>query len=173
MSRHFPFREDAARSAIQLILKMILKMEKTFVRVRSAKDITIFTSLIILGSVLVALPTSTPINITGFFLIFAGIILMLVLKSGYKDIETNEKYQKEEYFFQQAMNGVIASVLESKPEAIDLAEEDKGNAVRLDVYYSKTSGKAYLQLFEYIPYKYEPCSKMVEHQISRVEKLIK
>ena len=32
-------------------------MEKTFIRVRSVKDITIFTSLIVLGSVLVALPT--------------------------------------------------------------------------------------------------------------------
>ena len=49
----------------------------------------------------------------------------------------------------------------------------KGNAVRLDVYYSKASGKAYLQLFEYIPYKYEPCSKIYEHEIIKVGKLIK
>ena len=71
------------------------------------------------------------------------------------------------------MNAAICSVLESKPEAIDLSEEDKGNAVKLDVYYSKAIGKAYLQLFEYVPYKYEPCSQMYEHHISRIEKLIK
>jgi hypothetical protein len=46
-------------------------MQKTFIRVRSAKDITIFSTLIILGSVLVALPTSAGINIAGFFMIFA------------------------------------------------------------------------------------------------------
>ena len=55
----------------------------------------------------------------------------------------------------------------------DLSEAEKGNAVKLDIYYSKAAGKAYLQLFEYIPYKYEPCSKMYEHQLSRIEKLIK
>ena len=71
------------------------------------------------------------------------------------------------------MNAAICSVLESKPESIDLSEEDKGNAVKLDVYYSKAIGKAYLQLFEYVPYKYEPCSQMYEHHISRIEKLIK
>ena len=152
---------------------MIKYMEKTFTRVRSVKDITIFTSLIILGSVLIAIPTGQAINITGFFLIFAGLILLFVLKSGYKDEDSNNRYQKEEHYFQQAMNAGIASVLESKPESIDLREADKGNAVRLDVYYSKASGKAYLQLFEYIPYKYEPCSDMVEHNIARVEHLIR
>ena len=114
---------------------MIKYMEKTFTRVRSVKDITIFSSLIILGSVLIALPTGAAINITGFFLIFAGLILMFVLRSGYKEEGSNERYQKEEHFFQQAMNAAIASVLESKPESIDLREADKGNAVRLDVYY--------------------------------------
>ena len=148
-------------------------MEKTFIRVRSIKDITIFVTLIIIGSVLVALPTGTGINIAGFFMIFAGIILALVLRTGYKDTETGEKFLFKEYYFQQAMNAAIASVLESKPESIDLREADKGNAVRLDVYYSKASGKAYLQLFEYVPYKYEPCSDMVEHDIARVEQLIK
>ena len=148
-------------------------MEKTFIRVRSVKDIAIFVLLIIVGCVLVALPTGTAVNITGFFMIFAGLILALVLKSGYKDTETGTKYQKEEHYFQQAMHASLADALASKPESVDLAEADKGNAVRLDVYYSKSAGKAYLQLFEYVPYKYEPCSKIYEYQINRVAKLIK
>lgn len=148
-------------------------MEKTFVRVRSIKDIVIFVSLIIAGCILILLPTGTAVNITGFFLIFAGLILALVLKSGYKDVETGEKFQKVERYFQQAMNAPISAVIASKPESIDLSEEDKGNAVRLDVYYSRSSGMAYLQLFEYVPYKYEPCSKTYGHQLSKVEKLIK
>ena len=148
-------------------------MEKTFIRVRSIKDIVIFVSLVIAGSVLILLPTGAAVNITGFFLIFAGLILAFVLKSGYKDIETGEKFQKVEHYFQQAMNAPISAALASKPESIDLSEEDKGNAVRLDVYYSKSSGKAYLQLFEYVPYRYEPCSKVCEHQLQKVDKLIK
>ena len=125
-------------------------MEKTLIRVRSIKDIVIFTSLIL-----------------------AGIILMLVLKSAYKDTETGMKYQKKEHYFQQAMNASISSALASRPESIDLAEAEKGNAVRLDIYFSRSTGMAYLQLFEYVPYKYEPCSKMYEHQLGKVEKLIK
>ena len=148
-------------------------MEKTFVRVRSIKDIVIFVSLIVIGSVLVALPTGAGINITGFFMIFAGIILALVLKSGYKDEDTGEMYCKKEHYFQQAMNAAIASAIETKPDTLDMSEADKGNAVRLDVYYGKSSGKAYLQLFEYIPYKYEPCSKMYEHDLVNVSDLIK
>ncbi len=147
-------------------------MEKTFERVRSIKDIVIFVSLVVLGSILIALPTSASINITGFFLIFAGLILALVLKTGYKD-ENGGKYQKKERFFQQAMNAEICSAIASKPNSINLSEEDKGNAVRLDIYSCKSSGKAYIQLFEYVPYRYEPCSKMYEYELSKVSKLIK
>lgn len=148
-------------------------MEKEFVRVRSVKDIIIFLSLVILGSVLIMLPTGAAVNITGFFLIFAGIILALVLKTAYKDLDTGIKYQKKERFFQQAMNAAISSAIASRPDSVDLGEEDKGNAVRLDVYFSKSAGKAYLQLFEYVPYKYEPCSKIYEYEIEKVQNLIK
>lgn len=147
-------------------------MEKTFERVRSIRDIVIFVSLVVLGSILIALPTSASINITGFFLIFAGLILALVLKTGYKD-EDGGKYQKKERFFQQAMNAEICAALASKPDSVDLSEEDKGNAIRLDIYSCKSSGKAYIQLFEYVPYRYEPCSKMYEYELSKVSKLIK
>lgn len=147
-------------------------MEKTFERVRSIKDIVTFVSLVVLGSILIALPTSASINITGFFLIFAGLILALVLKTGYKD-ENGGKYQKKERFFQQAMNAEICAALASKPDSVDLSEEDKGNAIRLDIYSCKSSGKAYIQLFEYVPYRYEPCSKIYEYEISEVSNLIK
>ena len=148
-------------------------MEKTFIRVRSVKDIVISTSLIILGSILVALPTGSGVNIAGFFMIFAGLILFFILKSGYKDTETGISYKKKEYYFQQAMNAPISAALASKPESIDLGEANKGNAIKLDIYYSKASGKAYLQLFEYIPYKYDPCSKIYEYSRERIEYLIK
>ena len=147
-------------------------MEKNFIRVRSVKDIIVFALLIILGSTLVALPTSAAVNITGFFMIFAGIILALVLKTGHKDVETGVKYQKKEHYFQQAMHSSVSSAIAARPKTVDLGEAEKGNALKLDVYYSKASGKAYLQLFEYVPYKYEPCSKVYEYEIAEVAKLI-
>ena len=148
-------------------------MEKTFTRVHSIKDIVIFISLLVLGGILVAVPTSDAVNITGFFLVLAGAILALVLKTGYKDVETNVKYIKKERYFQQAMHAAIADAIASKPDSIDLSQENKGNAIKLDIYFSKASGKAYIQLFEYVPYTYQPCSKIYEYEISKVGKLIK
>lgn len=148
-------------------------MEKTFTRVHSIKDIVIFISLLVLGGILVAVPTGDALNITGFFLVFAGAILALVLKTGYKDVETNEKYNKKERYFQQTMHAAIADAIASKPDSIDLSQENKGNALKLDIYFSKATGKAYIQLFEYVPYTYQPCSKMYEYELSKVGKLIK
>lgn len=147
-------------------------MEKTFNKVRSTKDIVISAGLAAGGCVLVALPTSTSINILGFFMLFAGILLFLMLRSGYKEVETGEKFYKTERYFSQTLRAELAEKIASKPQNVNLAEEDKGNALRLDIYYSRKTGKAYIQIFEYIPYKYEPCSKQYEYALSEVTNLI-
>ncbi len=146
-------------------------MEKNFIRVRSAKDIIISSTLTITGSVLIALPTGTAINIVGFILIITGIILFLALHTGYKDEESGVKYCKTERYFSQEMRPALIEKICSAPNEINLSEEDKGNAVRLDIYHSKATGKAYIQVFEYIPYKYEPCSRQFEHEIASVSKI--
>jgi hypothetical protein len=148
-------------------------MEKNFVRVRSVKDIAVFVSLIVLGGIFVALPVGTGINIAGGSLVVLGLVLALILKSGYKDAVTGEGYFKKEHFFQQEMKKTLLSVIPTMPEVIELSEEDKGNAVRLDVYYSQQTGKAYLQLFEFVPYEYRPCSDMLEYELYEVKKLIR
>ena len=147
-------------------------MEKEFSRVRSAKDITITATLIITGCVLVALPTSASINITGFFLIFTGLILAFVLRTGYKDNETGERYCKVEKFFAQSLKSEITNALETSLKKLNLSEEDKGNGIRLDIYYSRKTGKSYSQLFEYIPYKYEPCTGLYELETAEIESVI-
>ena len=147
-------------------------MEKTFIRVRSAKDIILSSLFIVIGCILIALPTDVGVNIIGFLLICTGIIFVLILHSGYKDADTGCRYQKVEHYFKQDMNPVIKSALESRPDSIDLSQANKGSTVKLEIYFSKTSGKAYLQLFEYIPYNYEPCSKMYEYEMGRIEKIL-
>ena len=148
-------------------------MNKEFIRVRSVKDVLISTSMTILGSILLILPTSDSINILGFFMIFTGIILFLTLRSSYKDTETGLIYSKKEHFFAQSIRQELLDTLTSMPSSISLSEEDKGNGIRLDIYHSKATGKAYIQMFEYVPYKYEPCSKVLEYNLSDVVKLVK
>ncbi len=146
-------------------------MEKNFIRVRSTKDYIISIGLTVSGCILLALPTGASINILGFFMIFTGLILYMVLRTGYKDEETGIRYCKAEHFFPQAANANLCAQIASKPDSIDLSTEDQGNSVRLDIYFSKASGKAYLQVFEYVPYKYEPCSKQFEHPIEETSKI--
>ena len=151
----------------------VIDMEKEFIRVRSVKDILASVILIVGGSVLIMLPTAASVNLAGFFLILTGLILAFVLKTDYQDPHTGERYEKAEHYFKQAMHTAVSSAIASKPEAVDLAEAEKGSALKLDVYYNKTSGKAYLQLFEYVPHTYEPCSKVYEYDLERIQKLIK
>lgn len=148
-------------------------MKKEFIRVRSVKDIIIFVSLIVAGGILIALPTGAGLNITGFFLIFAGLILAMVLRTAYKDVDTGEIYSKNELYFQQAMHADILSAIQSGSASVDLTKEGMGNALKLDIYYSRSTGKAYLQMFEYVPYKYEPCSVIYEYETAKIADLIK
>ena len=145
-------------------------MEREFIRVRSVKDIIVSSLLIISGCVLVALPTSTAVNITGFFLCITGLLLAFIMKTAYKDSISGEKFAKKERFFSHEKLDMLKSSL-TCPDKIDLSKEDNGSSIRLDIYHNKT--KVYVQLFEYIPYKYESCSKMYEYDLARVGKLIK
>ena len=146
-------------------------MEREFIRVRSLKDVIITLTLIIGGCIMVAWPDSQSISVAGFFTLFAGILLGFILKSGYKDPESGKYYQKKEHFFAQSQKYEISKKLATNLKSINLHDEDKGNGLRLDVYYSKATGKAYIQLFEYIPHTYEPCSQMYEHTLSEASEI--
>lgn len=148
-------------------------MDKEFIRVRSAGDIFISASLIVGGTILIASAENEGIAIAGFFMIMTGMLFAFLLKTGYMDSVTKERYRKKEIFFQHTMYPVLSSAVTSKPESVELAEADKGSALRLDVYFNRSTGKAYLQLFEYIPHRYEPCSMIHEHDLNRIEKLIR
>jgi hypothetical protein len=78
-----------------------------------------------------------------------------------------------EHYFQQTKKSSLTSAISSKPETIELPKEQGSNALRLDIYFSRSANKAYVQLFEYIPYEYEPYTEIYEYEASRVENLIK
>ena len=146
-------------------------MENLFVRTPSTKDILICGISIIGGCVLMLLPAGSAVHITGFFLLFAGLILLLVLKTGYRHLESGVKYLKAERYFSHDMHDEIKKKIAS-PEKISAEAEDEGSSLRLDVYHSQSCGKVFCQLYEYIPYKYEACSKIYEHSYDEGAKLI-
>lgn len=147
-------------------------MEKEFCRVRSAKDIIIWSFLVSAGCALVAFPTPVSINVLGLFMVITGMILGFILKTGYRGSESGEMYCKQERFFSKNCKPELENAIAKSPCKVNLANENKGNGLRLDIYYNRKSGKAYAQLFEYVPYTYEPCSCIYEHELSKVNHLI-
>jgi hypothetical protein len=93
-------------------------MEKNFIRVRSAKDIVIFSLLIIAGGIMAVIPATDALNLGGYCLIVIGAALALFLKSGYKDVDTKELYVRKEFLFPKEMKVAILSALVSIPDSI-------------------------------------------------------
>lgn len=144
-------------------------MEKNFVKVRSTKDIVVSLLIIMLGFGLMTLPDSEPINITGYFVVTGGFILIFVLKSAYKDMTTGEIYSKKERYFAQAKHDQLMQSL-TCPNRFSTKGENQGSTLRLDVYYNNQ--KILIQLMEYVPFTYEPCTRFYEHDILTGSKFI-
>ena len=149
-------------------------MEKNFVRVRSTKDSIISVIITVTGAILFVLDFSIGIRILGFFMLLIGLLLFFTLKSSYKDEETGIKYHKKEKYFEGHKRDELSSAIARRncKCKVDLSEENKGSTLRLDIYYNKQAGKAYMQIFEYIPYTYEPYSALYEHEVANVTELI-
>ena len=147
-------------------------MEKTFNRVRSIKDIAIFVSFLVVGAVLALLPLGMGVNLGGYTLIVVGLVLAFVLKSAFKIEGQDVRYDCKQLTFELDKKSHLLKAVASKPEIINMADEGKGLTMRLDVYYSKSENRAYLQLFEYVPHEYMPCSMVYEYELGRVSKLL-
>lgn len=148
-------------------------MEKKFIRVRSINDIVTFISLATVGFMLTLILNTVEFHLAGYVLIVIGVLGVCFLKRGYKDIDTKEKYLAKEFSFPGNMKTSMLSALALSPEKIDLTQDGKGTVLMLKIYYSKTAGKAYLQLFEFVPHQYEPCSEMYEYEINKISNLLK
>lgn len=147
-------------------------MERNFVKSRSVMDVVISTSTVVLGCILAIVPLGAGVAIGGYMLIILGFLLALMMKSEYREELSGEKYQKQEYFFPKEEKNQLLSALASAPGKIDLGQKGKGQVLRLDIYYSKALGKCYIQLFEYVPYQYVPCSELVGCELPKISNLL-
>lgn len=144
-------------------------MNKEFIKVRTATDIAIPASLFVLAILLIVLPTPVSARFCGFLLLIVGAALPAILKTGWQDPKTKERYCKKEIFFPR---GCKARVLDALENHTDISGEAKGEGLLMEIYYSKQSRKAFIRLFEYVPYKYEPVSPTFEYATDEITKLV-
>lgn len=152
---------------------MITNMKNRFFKVHSVKDIIISASILITGVALVVIPEAESAVIGGYILVVIGTILGFLLRSEYKDSQTKERFLRKELLFLAEQKASILTALEKSPNTINLAKEGEGQALRLEIFYSKKAGIALLQLYEYIPHRYIACSEVYEYGLDKVDKLLK
>ena len=147
-------------------------MKPHFYRVRSVKDIVISVTLIIAGIALMSYPSEIGITILGMFLFLIGSLFLYLFKSVYKKEGTKEIYHKRALQFRREILQTIQDAVLSDPNQIDMTKEGMGWTVKLNIYFSREADKGYIQLYEYIPYNYEPCTQMLEYRINQIDKLL-
>jgi hypothetical protein len=147
-------------------------MNNLFVKSRSTKDIIISAVLLIGGVTMVALPTPASVNIAGLFLACTGIVLLAVLKSGWKNTETREKFYSKTLYFPREMEGKLKEAMEGSLKKITSDTSSQSSALKLDILYNKKTGKAFCQLSEYIPYQYHPFTEMIPKPVDEVLHLV-
>ena len=143
----------------------MIKMETKFIKTHSLKDVIVIFLIIVIGCVLSFAKIGTSANLTGYLIIPIGIAAIFLLKSEYKNQADNRRYKKKVYYFSNNKQASLIDAINNNPDNIDVKSVDSGNALRLDIYYSKD--KAYIQLFKFVPYQYEPQTELVEHKLSR------
>ena len=148
-------------------------MEKQFNRVRSASDVIVSVSMLASGAILMFFPSNIGVNIGGFFLLLSGSLFICMYKNGYKESESKVMYHKKELYFRRDTLKSLREAVLTDPGSIELSNIGKGWTLKLNLYYNKKNGKAYLQLFEYLPYNYEPVTDMLEYDIAEIKGLIK
>lgn len=147
-------------------------MEQRFIKIRSAKNIITFASFILTGILLAILPDNVGANMGGYTLIVIGIILSQILKSDYCDKRSLKRYYKRQLYFGIAQKSELQSAIASTPNAIDISSEGSGQTLRLDIYFSPQANRASMQLFEYVPHEYCPCSEIHDYDLAEIKQLI-
>lgn len=151
----------------------MINMENKFIRVHSVQDIIIIVALLAVGCTLALLPVGTSLNLVGYLVIPSALLAFFLLKSEYKNTADNGRYKKKVFNFPTNVENNITEAVAGNPEMIDIKCAENGTALRLDVYYSTSNGKAFLQLFKYVPYQFVAKTELVEYSVDRISTLIK
>lgn len=147
-------------------------MNTTFKKTRTVNDYIKSLSLIAIGFAAIASGKESLI-IAGVLSIIVGAVLLIVLKSGCRNTENGLVYKKHIIHFAAAYKGELLRNLENDPAKIRVDENEISNSLMLEIMHCSKASTALCQLYEYIPYSYEPCSKVYSYSTSQIENLIK
>lgn len=148
-------------------------MDGYFKKVRTPKDIMISVIIIAIGVIIISVSQNVNVDYVGAFISILGIFYFLIMKKGWKNIETGELCELISFYFPEKNKEIIKTALAEDTEKIDIKDVLSMSTLRLDVYYNKKSDKCFCQLLEFVPYHYSPCSVLYKVSYSSLNRLMK
>lgn len=142
-------------------------MENTFIKARNISDYAFSVSVFLFGLTLVVIPSSFGMTVVGSVIVVTGVILLLALRSVWKDVRTGDLYRGRVLYFNNSKKQAVMDALAGDFSKLsEISQENKAyNSLRLYMYYNKRKGKCYCQLYEYVPCEYVPLTELLLFKI--------
>lgn len=147
------------------------KMEITIKKSRTSYDMIFSMIIIFIGIAACAISHSGAITLMGILFILTGAICWFILKSGYIDVETSKTMKKNEVYFPIEYKHNLIDAILNNPEKLKDYPQSPMNTMKVDIYHNEAD--LYVQLFEYIPCEYKPCTKLIKHKMCDLRKLVR
>lgn len=142
-------------------------MDKNLIKIHSLSDITISSLVLLAGLVCVLMPSSEMLNILGVATIVVAIFMFLFYKSNYRNTQTGEVLRRKITYYRAEDKESMLKML-ANPKTFKNNLVETGQSLMLVTYYSAEN--VYLQLYQYVPHSYVPCSENYHYKRENVNR---
>lgn len=142
-------------------------MEINFKKIHTTKDLVISAIVLAAG---IGLYFVKPV--LGVFIVVLGVLMLLLYKDGFKREGDDIILQKKAFDVAHSCRDSLEGFLEGKNVEPEVNTDLSGGVIRVEAYYNASAAVAYVQLFDFSNYTYEPATEIVELRGPRAEKLI-
>ena len=142
-------------------------MEIKLKKVHTAKDLIISAIVLAAGIGLYFVHVGLGVTIA-----LCGLLLLFFYKAGYKREGEDLVLRKAALDVSHSCRDSLKGFLDGKDVEPKIDKTALGGIVRLEAYFNAKAAIAYIQLFDFSNYTYEPATEIVELRGPRAEKLI-
>lgn len=142
-------------------------METIFKNVHTTKDLTISGIVFIAGICLLFINAGL-----GVFFTIMGVAMLCMFRKGYKKNGQGTMLTRQSEEICMECKASLIDFLNGKDVKPEIKKGNCGGTIRLDAYFNKAEGLAYVQLFEYRNYTYESLTEVVELHSPKAEIIV-
>ena len=142
-------------------------MEIKLKKVHTAKDLIISAIVLAAGIGLYLVNAGL-----GGIIAVCGLLMLLFCKGGYKREGEDIILHKKALDVAHSCRDSLKGFMEGKDVEPEVNTSLSGGVIRLEAYYNADAAIAYVQLFDFSNYTYEPATGIVELRGPKADKLI-